>query len=225
MALESQGIQIRRISTAAASTGLTSNNITVSLTGDNQIIRGDAGSFITDGFATSMRIAIAGSSNNTNIFTLSSVAATAMAVYETLVAMSSGTTVSVEGHLFTPIGDITGFNGPAGAAVVIDVTNLDSTAKEKIIGIRDEGNLTINVNLNNSADKYQVALRNDRANRSKRTFDIKLNDTSTLSGSQPSALYFDGYVTGFSAAGSVDNVVKGNITIELTSAIHWIAKV
>jgi hypothetical protein len=225
MALESQGIQIRRISTAAASTGLTANSLTISLTGAKQIIRGDAGSFVTDGFATAMRIAIAGSSNNTGIYTLSSVAATAMAVYETLVAMSSGTTVSVEGHLFTPIGDITGFSGPAGAAVVIDVTNLDSQGKEKIVGIRDEGNLTINVNLNNSADKYQVALIGDRASRSKRTFDIKLNDITTVAASQPSALNFDGYVTGFSVSGSVDNVVKGNITIELTSAVHWIAQV
>lgn len=225
MALESQGIQIRRISTAAASTGITSNNITISLTGAKQIIRGDAGSFLVDGFATAMRIAIAGSADNTSIFTLSSVAATAMAVYETLVAMSSGTTVSIEGHLFTAIGEITGFNGPSGAAVVIDVTNLGSTAKEKLVGIRDEGNLTIDINLNNSADQYQVALRDDRANRTKRTFDIKLSDAATTANAQPSALYFDGYVTGFSASGGVDNVVKGNIIIELTSAIHWIAKV
>lgn len=225
MALESQGIQIRRISTAAASTGITSNNVTISLTGTKQIIRGDAGSFLTDGFATAMRIAIAGSSNNTSIFTLSSVAATAMAVYETLVAMSSGTTVSVEGHLFTQIGEITGFSGPAGSAVIIDVTNLASTAKEKMVGIRDEGNLTIDINLNTSADQYQNALRDDRASRTKRTFDIKLSDAGTVAGSQPSALYFDGYVTGFSISGSVDNAVKGNIVIELTSAIHWIAKV
>ena len=225
MALESQGIQIRRISTAAASTGITSNNITISLTGAKQIIRGDAGNFLTDGFATAMRISIAGSSNNTGIYTLSSAAATVLAVYETLVAMSSGATVSVEGHLFTPIGEITGFSGPAGSAAIIDVTNLASTAKEKMVAIRDEGNITLDINLNTSADQYQVALIADRASRTKRVFDIKLNDTSTVAGSQPSALYFDGYVTGFSISGSVDNAVKGNIVIELTSAIHWIPKV
>ncbi len=225
MALESQGVQIRRISTAAGSTGLTSNNITISLTGAKQIIRGDAGNFLTDGFATAMRISIAGSSDNDNIYTISSAAATVLAVYETLVAMSSGTTVSIEGHLFTAIGEITGFSGPSGNAVVIDVTNLNSTAKEKKIGIRDEGNLNINLNFNSSADQYQIALKDDRANRDKRTFDIKLNDTSTVAASQPSALYFDGYVTGFSLSGGVDNVVKGVVTIELTSAIHWIDKV
>ena len=225
MALGSQGIQIRRISTAVGSTGLTSNNITISLTGAKQIIRGDAGNFLTDGFATAMRIAIAGSSNNTGIYTISSAAATVMAVYETLVALASGTTVSIEGHAFTAIGEITGFSGPSGNAVVIDVTNLASTAKEKLIGIRDEGNITLDVNFNTSADQYQVALKDDRASRTKRIFDIKLNDTSTVAGSQPSAMYFDGYVTGFSITGSVDNAVKGSIAIELTSAIHWIAKV
>jgi len=225
MALESQGIQIRRISTAAGSTALTSNNITISLTGAKQIIRGDAGNFLTDGFATAMRIRFAGSADNTGVYTLSSAAATVMAVYETLVAMSSGTTLSVEGHPFTAIGEITGFTGPSGNAVVIDVTNLASTAKEKLIGIRDEGNITLDVNFNTSADQYQIALKDDRASRTKRIFDIKLNDTSTVAGSQPSAMYFDGYVTGFSITGSVDNAVKGSIAIELTSAIHWIAKV
>jgi len=225
MAIESQGVQIRRISTAAGSTGLTSNSSVISLTTARQIIRGDvAGDFTSDGFTTAMRIRFAGSTDNTAVYTLSSVAATAMAVYEPLVAMSSGTTVTIEGHLFTAIGEITGFNGPSGSVAIIDVTNLGSTAKEKLVGIRDEGNITLDVNLNTSAGQYQMALKDDRASRTLRTYDIKLTDNGT-STSQPSALYFDGYVTGFSITGSVDNAIKGSIAIELTSAVHWIAKV
>ena len=44
------------------------------------------------------------------------------------------------------IGEITDFSGPGGQAAVIDVTNLNSTAKEKLVGLRDEGQLSLSLN-------------------------------------------------------------------------------
>ena len=40
---------------------------------------------------------------------------------------------------FETIPNIVSFQGPGGQAQVIDVTNLSSTAKEKRMGLRDEG--------------------------------------------------------------------------------------
>ena len=56
-------------------------------------------------------------------------------------------TVTVEATLAANfIGQVTGFSGPSMTAAVIDVTALNSTAKEKLIGIYDGGQVTLNVN-------------------------------------------------------------------------------
>ena len=44
------------------------------------------------------------------------------------------------------VGEVVGFSGPAMTNSVIDVTNLQSTAKEKLVGVYDAGNITLNVN-------------------------------------------------------------------------------
>ena len=44
---------------------------------------------------------------------------------------------------FETIPNVVSFQGPGGQASVIDVTNLASTAKEKRVGLRDEGQLSL----------------------------------------------------------------------------------
>ena len=44
---------------------------------------------------------------------------------------------------FETIPNVVSFQGPGGQAQVIDVTNLSSTAKEKRMGLRDEGSLSL----------------------------------------------------------------------------------
>ena len=46
----------------------------------------------------------------------------------------------------TVLGEVVGFSGPGLTANPIDVTNLTATAKEKLIGVYDGGQLTLNVN-------------------------------------------------------------------------------
>ncbi|MCG8430381.1 MAG: hypothetical protein MJA29_04335 [Candidatus Omnitrophica bacterium] len=219
MAIESQGVQVRRQSTAAGSTGQTiAATIAFSATG---ITRSDGGSFVTDGFSTGMRVETDSSANSTRVFTLSSVSATSMSVYETLSAQSTGATITITGHDMEAIGQVMGFNGPSGSANVIDITHLGSTAKEKMIGLRDEGQLSIDIIYDTGATALHTALKDDRATRTQRIFDITLTDNGTAS-SQPSAFYFDSYVTNLSITGAVDDVVKGSITLEITSAVHAI---
>ena len=219
MAIEAQGVQVRRQSTAAGSTGQTvAATLVFSATG---ISRSDAGDFTADGFSTGMRVETDSTANSTRIFTLSSVAATAMAFYETAVVQSSGISFTVTGHDFEAIGEVVGFNGPSGSANVIDVTHLGSTAKEKRIGLRDEGQVSLDIIYDSNATALHTALRDDRASRTKRIYDIKLTDNGTAS-SQPSALYFNSYVTAFSITGAVDDVIKGALTLEITSAVLYI---
>ena len=112
------------------------------------------------------------------------------------------------------VGEVRSFNGPTGSANVIDITHLGSTAKEKLIGLRDEGQLSMDVNLNTS-DAAQTALRADRASRALRKAAIKLTDAST------STLVFDAYCSGFSITGQVDQQIMANVVLEIAAAVTW----
>lgn len=221
MAIEAQGTLVRRQSTTAGSTGQTiAATIAFSATG---ISRSDAGDFTADGFSTGMRMETDSTANTTRIFTISSAAATAMAFYETAVVQSSGASITITGHTLEPIAQVVGFNGPTGSAAVIDITNLRSTAKEKLIGLRDEGQVSLDLIYDTDTTSLQRALIDDRASRTKRIYDIKLTDQSTTG--QPSYAYFNAYVTNFALTGAVDDAIKGSVTLEITSAVQWVGKV
>jgi len=119
---------------------------------------------------------------------------------------AQSTAVAVDG--------ITGFNGPSGSAGVIDITDLNSTAKEKLMGLPDEGQISLDL-VYVSTDIGQVALRTDRATRTRRVVSIKLTDGSS------SLVYADAYCTGFSITGAVDDVIKASATLELSGPLTW----
>lgn len=220
MALESQGIVIRRASSNLATAA--SSVLSIASTG---ILSSDTAEidFVTNGFGTGMRI-ISNSTLTTSVLTAAAVAASVITIYETATADAT-TALSFTGSSMNPIGEIVSFSGPSGAAAVIDITHLGSTAKEKLIGIRDEGNLTLEVNWNNTATALHRTLKDDRAAREKRTFDIKLTDDVEGSTTQPTAMFFDAYVSGVSLTGAVDDVIKGSITLEISTEVRWIDKV
>ena len=116
------------------------------------------------------------------------------------------------------IGEVTDFSGPGGQASIIDVTHLNSTAKEKLVGLRDEGQVSMTLNLSFS-DAGQIALRADRASRSRRKCVIKFNDNTT--DAAKTKAIFDGYCMGFSITGAVDNKVSANAVIEITGAVTY----
>ena len=112
------------------------------------------------------------------------------------------------------IGEIVSFNGPGGSASVIDVTHLGSTRREKRMGIADEGQFSFEVNLV-PGNAGQVALRADRASRTKRECVLTLTDTSSTT------LTFDAFCTQFSIQGSVDIKVSASVTLEITGEVLW----
>lgn len=115
---------------------------------------------------------------------------------------------------FAGLANVTGFQGPGGSAAVIDVTNLSSSAKEKMMGLPDEGQFTIDINLDPDDAGHQ-ALRNARANRTRCEFKINFTDPT------PASARFFGYVLGFQITGRVDDVVKLSVTIEIDGAVTW----
>lgn len=114
---------------------------------------------------------------------------------------------------FVAIPEIKSFSGPSGSASVIDVTDLSSAAKEKRMGLADEGQIQFTINYI-PEDAVHAGLRSDRASRTLRDFQMQYTDDGDT------LWEFSGFVTGFSVSGAVDGVVEAQVTIEISGAIE-----
>jgi len=115
-------------------------------------------------------------------------------------------------EIFTDITNVVSVTAPSGSAQVIDVTNLSSTAKEKCIGLPDNGQMTLNINYD-STDAEQTGLRDDRDAGTSRNFEVVFSDASQAA--------FAGYVMEWSLDTQTDDVVKLTVTVEIDGAITW----
>lgn len=113
---------------------------------------------------------------------------------------------------YTDIPEIKSFSGPGGSASVRDASDLNSTAKEKKMGLSDEGQLQFTINYLPS-NAVHAGLRADRAARTKTPFKMIFTDTGGM------AWDFEAYVTGFSVSGGVDTDVEAQVTLEITGEI------
>ena len=113
---------------------------------------------------------------------------------------------------WTEIGEVTDFSGPDGTASEIDTTHLQSTAKEFLMGLPDEGTISLSINWA-PADTGQLAVKAARKARTKKDFKITYSDKSTAS--------FKGYVMGLSTDAAVDDKVNGSITLRVTGEVKW----
>jgi len=128
---------------------------------------------------------------------------------------SSGYTAYTSGGTFTPvswtaIGEVHDTDGPGGSASVIDVTHLQSTAKEKMIGLMDEGQLSLSVNWV-PGNAGQAALQTARSSRALKNIRLTYSDGTIQT--------FSAYVLNFSVAGAVDDKVSGSITLEISGVV------
>lgn len=111
------------------------------------------------------------------------------------------------------IGGLLSFDGPAGSSPVIDITHLASTAREKLIGIQDEGQVSGEL-LWIPSDVAQIALRTDRQAGTKKKMSIKFTDDDT------SVMEADAFCTNFSFSSPLDDAVKVSFTLEITGAVN-----
>lgn len=122
---------------------------------------------------------------------------------------SGGTATPVT---WTKISNVKTFSGFDGAASEIDVTNLDSTAKEFRLGLVDPGQFAMEIDQDN-ADAGQVAARAAQASGAQKQFKLTLPNGKTAT--------FNAYVKKFSSQGGVDTVVKASMDLRITGSITW----
>lgn len=113
---------------------------------------------------------------------------------------------------YTEVKEITSFSGFDGSAAEIDVTHLQSTAKEWLMGLQDFGNMSLDCN-HLPDDVGQVAMRAAKASRDIQDFKITFSDTSTAT--------FRGYVLSNAISGGVDAKVDGNFNIRISGAVTF----
>lgn len=117
-------------------------------------------------------------------------------------------------QVYTEIAQVTNISGPDGSANEIDVTTLDSAAKEYLIGLADEGNVTLDVVFDSATTATQhAALRTARNNGTTQHFQIRLTD------SPRTTLTFDGLVSAFSLDVQTDDAIRASYTLRITGAV------
>lgn len=114
----------------------------------------------------------------------------------------------------TAIGEVIGIDGPSGQATIIDATHSGSSAREKVMGLPDEGRLTLTCNLV-PGDTGQTALRTNRNAQTADPYKLTLADAGATE------LTFLAYVLGFSISGSTDGKWDARIDLEITDAVTW----
>ena len=123
--------------------------------------------------------------------------------------VSKGTTITFDADT---IGEVNTITGPGGTAPIIDVSHLTSAAVAKLLGLPDEGQVTLDCNYLPS-DVGQVACRDARAAGTSASVVITLSDSSTLS--------FTAFCLGFAISTGVNQQVKVSITLEISGAVSF----
>jgi hypothetical protein len=112
----------------------------------------------------------------------------------------------------TKVTNLRGLGG--GSAGVIDASDLDSSMKEKLMGLPDEGQLVADLNFDPDAVSHQ-ALRTARRNRTRVEFKIVFADTT------PAIAQFFGYVLTMPVDVAMNDKLKVSLTIEIDGEVIW----
>jgi hypothetical protein len=120
---------------------------------------------------------------------------------------AAGTATSVT---FTNVANVRSFSGFDGAASEIDVTNLDSLAKEFRLGLVDPGQFTFEIDYN-SSNAGHVALRSKQVSGLLSNFKLTLPDSTVIT--------FNAYVKKFSLGGGVDAVAKTQVDLRISGPV------
>lgn len=142
--------------------------------------------------------------------------------YESEAIDAQGVTLSVsedDGTTYVEIKEVKSFSPfGAGAASVKDVTHLKSKAKEKRLGLKDEGDFTLSGNYI-AKDPGQIILKTNSSKNNVLKMKIEFDDAATESG-DGTTYKFDFLVNPFSRAGAeVDGTLEFNATLAVTGEV------
>jgi len=108
---------------------------------------------------------------------------------------------------FNAVGEVASVGEPSGEAADIDVTHLQSTGKEFLIGLPDEGNFQIGGNFVPS-DTGQTLLETARLDQDPRWFKVVFSNGSIR--------YAKGFVKKYAPSAAVDGKVPFNANIRIS---------
>ena len=114
--------------------------------------------------------------------------------------------------LLTEVKEVTTFSGFDGQAAEIETTNLQSTAKEYLMGLEDAGAFNVDINYV-AADPGQSEARTARAARTLKTFLVTFSDATTAA--------FDAYVLSNPITGGVDAKVDSSFSMRITGSVTF----
>jgi hypothetical protein len=127
---------------------------------------------------------------------------------------TTGKTITAAGiatsTTFTNVANVRTFIGFDGAASEIDVTNLDSIAKEFRLGLTDPGQFTFEIDYD-SANAGHIALRARQVSGVLSNFKLTLPNATVIA--------FSAYVKKFSLGGGVDAVAKTSVDLRISGAV------
>ncbi|WP_153135173.1 phage tail tube protein [Paraburkholderia agricolaris] len=115
---------------------------------------------------------------------------------------------------WTQVKNVKSYSGFDGSATEIDITDLDSEAKEKRLGLMDNGSFSMDVNVN-MADPGQAALKVAQKASSLESFKLQYPDGT--------ADAFSASVKSFPIAGSTDGVITSTIALTVSGAVKPVA--
>lgn len=111
---------------------------------------------------------------------------------------------------WTAVKNVKSYSGFDGSATEIDVTDLDSEAKEKMLGLIDNGSFSIDVNVN-MADPGQAALKAAQKASTLEKFKLTYPDGSSDT--------FSAYVKSFPVSGSTDAVITSTVALTISGSV------
>ncbi len=113
---------------------------------------------------------------------------------------------------YTEVKEITNFSLFDGQANEIDVTHLQSTAKEFLMGLQDFGTGTLDCN-HLPSDAGQQAMRSAKVSGDIQDFKVTFSDASTAT--------FQGFVQSNPLTGGVDAKVDGSFAIRISGDVTF----
>jgi hypothetical protein len=111
---------------------------------------------------------------------------------------------------WTPVKNVKSYSGFDGSATEIDVTDLDSDAKEKRLGLVDNGSFSIDINVN-MADPGQSAMKTSQKASSLKKYKLEYPDGSSDT--------FSAFVKTFPVSGSTDAVITSTVAMTISGAV------
>lgn len=114
--------------------------------------------------------------------------------------------------VYNDVGEITAFTGLDGSASEIDVTHMQSEAKEFLMGLQDWGGFNVDTNYL-SSDVGQDAARAAKASRDIQDFKAIMSDMTYFT--------FRGFVLSAPISGGVDAKVSGSFNIRISGDVTF----